>query len=279
MWSIGVVAFILLSGKMPFQGKTLKGYARKIHQGTYSMGGPEWKKVSSPAKRFVRSLLRYEPGRRFSAAQALKSPWLTRTYNAKERAPQEDVMNRIEEDLVKAHKASKFKRVAAMVIAYRMPVDELKELRAAFDAIDVSNCGCITYGEFQTALEQHGNFHFSTDQMKQMFDDLDMSRTGEINYTEFLSAVLLSRRNIEEDRIRAAFDKLDLDRSGFIDRADLVAVLQSHSTTKGAADDAELEKILQELDVDGDGRISYDEFHRLFFVDRDSTPSSVAAGQ
>jgi len=50
VWSIGVMAYILLSGRLPFDAKTKEELSRKIVKGKYRMDGKEWNKVSQAGK-------------------------------------------------------------------------------------------------------------------------------------------------------------------------------------------------------------------------------------
>ena len=57
LWSIGVIAYVLLSGFPPFFGETNKETYRKILKCDYDFDEEEWKGVSEEAKDFVRRLL------------------------------------------------------------------------------------------------------------------------------------------------------------------------------------------------------------------------------
>ena len=46
MWSIGVILYIMLSGRPPFNGKTDKEILKSVQAGNYSLGGDMWDKRS-----------------------------------------------------------------------------------------------------------------------------------------------------------------------------------------------------------------------------------------
>ncbi|CAM9601238.1 unnamed protein product [Discosporangium mesarthrocarpum] len=50
MWSVGVMAFILLSGDMPFDCTTQKRLLKSIEAGHYEFRGRRWKKISMEAR-------------------------------------------------------------------------------------------------------------------------------------------------------------------------------------------------------------------------------------
>jgi calcium-dependent protein kinase len=46
MWSIGVILYIMLSGRPPFNGKTDKEILKAVQAGNYSLSGEMWDKRS-----------------------------------------------------------------------------------------------------------------------------------------------------------------------------------------------------------------------------------------
>lgn len=51
MWSIGVMAFVLLSGDMPFNVATKQKLVRAVEEGSYEFSGRRWNIVSAEARR------------------------------------------------------------------------------------------------------------------------------------------------------------------------------------------------------------------------------------
>ena len=75
MWSVGVVAYILLCGYPPFNGNSDAEIVAAIRRGHYTFEDG-WAGKSSEALDFIKCLLRRDPRRRYSAKQALNHPWL-----------------------------------------------------------------------------------------------------------------------------------------------------------------------------------------------------------
>ena len=78
LWSVGVVAFIMMCGYPPFNGKRNKEVCAAIKRGKYHFDSQQWKGVSKEAKDFIRRLLQANPKKRMTPEQALNHPWLVK---------------------------------------------------------------------------------------------------------------------------------------------------------------------------------------------------------
>jgi len=76
-WSMGVVLFIMLSGKPPFSGKSNKEIIDNVLRGEYDFNAnPVWENISSLAKEFINKLLTRQADERLTAEEAYNHPWL-----------------------------------------------------------------------------------------------------------------------------------------------------------------------------------------------------------
>ncbi|CAI5937415.1 unnamed protein product [Closterium sp. NIES-65] len=71
VWSIGVITYILLSGRRPFWDRTEAGIFNEVLKKRPDFREKPWPNVSSSAKDFVKKLLKKDPRARPTAAQAL----------------------------------------------------------------------------------------------------------------------------------------------------------------------------------------------------------------
>lgn len=76
LWSLGVIAYILLGGYPPFHDENQKNLFRLIKAGRYEFHPEYWGGVSEEAKDFIRHLLEVNPDKRYTADQALKHSWV-----------------------------------------------------------------------------------------------------------------------------------------------------------------------------------------------------------
>ena len=75
IWSMGVILFIILSGRVPFQGKTDSETMQKILNKPLSMSSKAWETVSDDAKSLVARMLDKDPENRPSAEEIIMDPW------------------------------------------------------------------------------------------------------------------------------------------------------------------------------------------------------------
>lgn len=78
LWSVGVIAYILLCGYPPFNGKNNDQTHAAVLRGQYRFPSQEWKGTGRESRDFVRRLLQMDPRKRMSVEQALNHPWMVR---------------------------------------------------------------------------------------------------------------------------------------------------------------------------------------------------------
>ncbi|KAI4502216.1 hypothetical protein M0802_002898 [Mischocyttarus mexicanus] len=76
IWACGVILYILLVGYPPFWDDDQHRLYAQIKAGSYDYPSPEWDTVTPEAKNLINQMLTVNPGKRITANEALKHPWI-----------------------------------------------------------------------------------------------------------------------------------------------------------------------------------------------------------
>lgn len=247
LWSLGIVVFILLVGYMPFSGSD-EQQMRDIRAGEYSWKPHRWQLVSKEGISFVQKLLVVDPVERLTASQALQHPWLAKRSDSVAT----DVDPSIMCSLRAFAQESKFRRACMHAMAWSLSNEERASVRRAFIALDNDKGGTISLAEFKQVMQDQ--FHVEDSKVQEAFDAIDADHNGEILYSEFLAAMVSSRISMHDTLLEQTFHRFDTDNSGYISRENLSEALG------GTLTDDELSSMMLEIDVNKDGKISYEEF-------------------
>merc|ERR1719369_281621 len=133
--------------------------------------------------------------------------------------------------------------------------DQIGMFQDAFTRYDTDHDGVVTCREVGYILRAIGQ-NPSEAEIQDMVMAVDKDGTGSIDFPEFLMMMAL-KMNLEnaEDEVREAFKVFDGDGNGFINRQELTVVMANIGEKLSAA---EIQAMIDEADVDGDGQINYE---------------------
>lgn len=89
-----------------------------------------------------------------------------------------------------------------------------------------------------------------------MFDKVDIDKSGIIDYSEFLVAAMSQQRLLSRKKLQQAFKMFDKDGGGSISIEEIKDALNF----EGGLSAADLVQISKEVDQNGDGEVSFNEF-------------------
>ncbi|KAL4237345.1 Calmodulin-3 [Mactra antiquata] len=136
--------------------------------------------------------------------------------------------------------------------------DQIEEFKEAFALFDKDGDGTITTKELGTVMRSLGQ-NPTEAELKDMISEVDADGSGTIDFTEFLTMMADKIARPDED-LRESFAVFDRDGNGFISAAELRYVM----TNLGEKlTDEEVDEMIREADMDGDGQINYEEFAEM----------------
>ena len=128
-----------------------------------------------------------------------------------------------------------------------------------FNQIDVNGDGKINKNELLKGLKSKIKSDTLDQDVEQIYKNIDMDNNGYIEYEEFVRAAVSKERFINESVLRFAFRYFDKDNSGEITFDEIESVFKDSVADKSKVHES-LKAIVQEVDTNGDGQISFKEF-------------------
>ena len=292
IWSLGVIGYILLSGRYPFGSETMTSTMELLHNIREKVGDMEddnrphpsklfdtdhdlvWNDVSDHAKDFIQSLLQPNPEDRPTADEALHHVWME---EIRQRAFHDKIAGGTthwkEHGMAvwsglkatakrRASTPKVLKQAALTFIASQLVLkEEKKYIDEIFRLMDVQVDGVLSKEEVRRGYAEIFNKPLPEKDLEVLFTKIDKSGVGTIDYAEFVIASLNEKQLLHTDKLDKAFAAFDTNNDGFISADELQPLLQSYLADHDKNEHvAILETIIAQVDRDGDGRISKEEF-------------------
>ncbi|KAL4371815.1 hypothetical protein AHAS_Ahas06G0203500 [Arachis hypogaea] len=148
-------------------------------------------------------------------------------------------------------------------MADQLTDEQISEFKEAFSLFDKDGDGCITTKELGTVMRSLGQ-NPTEAELQDMINEVDADGNGTIDFPEFLNLMARKMKDTDsEEELKEAFRVFDKDQNGFISAAELRHVM----TNLGEKlTDEEVDEMIREADVDGDGQINYEEFVKVMMA-------------
>ena len=128
----------------------------------------------------------------------------------------------------------------------------------AFREIDKDGNGVIAKPELMRVFQEQKGNTFSQSEVERIIELVDTNDSGLIDFTQFLVAASNEQELLKRQRLENAFAYLDADKNGYITIDEIRSFLDGTDETKN-----QLKSIFDEVDKNGDGKISKNEFLTL----------------
>ncbi|CAG5106493.1 Oidioi.mRNA.OKI2018_I69.chr1.g2869.t1.cds [Oikopleura dioica] len=138
--------------------------------------------------------------------------------------------------------------------------EKLKHYQETFKKYDKNEDGTVTTAELATVLKESKK-DLSNQQIEDAVQKYDADGNGIIDFFEFIKLMANFNRDEEgEEAIRAVFRVFDKDGNGFISTKELREILKELGDD---VSDKEIIEMIRNVDIDGDGKVNYDEFVQM----------------
>ncbi|KAG8379521.1 hypothetical protein BUALT_Bualt07G0097700 [Buddleja alternifolia] len=161
-------------------------------------------------------------------------------------------------------------------MAQQLTEEQIAEFKEAFSLFDKDGDGiyiyiyvyvyincCITTKELGTVMRSLGQ-NPTEAELQDMINEVDADQNGTIDFPEFLNLMARKMKDTDsEEELKEAFKVFDKDQNGLIS----VAELRNVMTNIGEKlTDEDVNEMIREADVDGDGQVNYEEFVRMMLA-------------
>ena len=261
-WSAGVILYMLIVGRAPFDGKNDDEIIDNIKKGKFNAKHKKLLNASSEVQDLVKHLLQVNVKKRFSASDALKHPWFKK-FNAKAiyfNIDKEQIiiyLNRLRKFQIN----SKFQQMVLAFITHNIPDSkETKDILKIFRMFDTDDDGKLTMDELYKGLINYFDENIIKNEINDIFLLLDGGNRGYIEYEEFLRATLDQKTLLREENLVYAFNFFDKGNKGKLS----VDKIKKFFVDDKVSEDV-FKSIFNEIDSNEDGEIDFGEFKDMMY--------------
>lgn len=138
---------------------------------------------------------------------------------------------------------------------------QMADFREAFHFFDKDGDGRLTTRELGIVMRSLGENPTETS-LSEWVSEVDKDGSGRVEFNEFVQLMHRSMKESKQDTddVREAFKIFDKEGNGYISAAELRHVLTSLGER---LTDDEIDEVMREADLDGDGQVDYEAFVHL----------------
>ena len=261
-WSVGVILYMTLVGRAPFDGKDDEEIIYRINSVDYNKNEPRLVKHSPEVRDLVSHLLDKNIERRYSAKEALNHPWFTKFEGrALFRNFDEEEVKPYINNLLKYSFQSKIQQLVIAFLVHNLPNTDSSVLILKLFRHFNKTGNCKLSKEELT----NGLYHFKDKEevdkiIDHLFVLLDGDNDGFLEYEEFLRACIDRKQIITTTYLKYAFKFIDKEKTGTLDAQ---KIINAFVATPNKIIEAVFNNTLNTVDKDGDGIINFIEFQEL----------------
>ena len=262
-WSVGVILYMALVGKAPFDGKNDDEIIHKIAKGNYNNKESKLLNHSSEVRDLLSKLLEKDLSKRFSAKEALEHPWFKKFGGRSlfSNYKKEEVEPYINNLFIYSFN-SKIQQLVIAFLVHNLPSsDSSIIILKLFRHFNTSGNCKLTKDELRQGLYEYREPEFVDNYVENLFLLLDGDNNGYIEYEEFLRACIDKKLILKKNYLKYAFKFLKQDDE--TETLNTQKIIKAFVIKPNIILEAVFNKTLNNVDKDGDGTINYQEFEEL----------------
>ena len=261
-WSVGVILYMMLVGRAPFDGKDDEEIICKINSGEYNSKEPRLLKHSPEVRDLVKKLLQKDTNKRYSAQEALNHPWFQKfggrsLFSNFKREEIEPYIN----NLFNYSFNSKIQQLVIAFLVHNLPNNDSSiNILKLFRYFNKSGNCKLTKEELMNGLYDYRDKNEVDKVVDHLFTLLDGDNNGYIEFDEFLRACIDKKIILTTTYLKYAFKFLDKEKTGTLNTQ---KIIKAFVLNPNKLLEAVFNNTLNSVDHDGDGIINFEEFKEL----------------
>ena len=261
-WSVGVILYMMLVGRAPFDGKDDEEIILKINSADYNSKEPKLMKHSPEVRDLVSKLLQKDTDKRYSAKEAIAHPWFQK-YGGRSlysNFKKEEIEPYIK-NLFNYYFNSKIQQLVIAFLVHNLPNDDSSIIvLKLFRHFNKSGSCKLTKEELMNGLYDYRDKNEVDKVVDHLFRLLDGDNNGFIEYEEFLRACIDKKTILKSTYLKYAFKFLDKEKTGTLNTQ---KIIKAFVLTPNKLIEAVFNNTLNSVDHDSDGIINFEEFQEL----------------
>ena len=267
-WSVGVILYMTLVGRAPFDGKDDEEIIYKINSVDYNEKEPRLLEHSPEVRDLVKNLLKKDWNKRYSAKEALNHPWFEKyggraLFSNFKKQEIEPYIN----NLFTYSFNSKLQQLVIAFLVHNFPQTESStSILKMFRFFNKSGNCKLTKEELRNGLYEYKEKEKVDEHVDNLFILLDSDNNGFLEFEEFLRACMDKKKILTKNNLKYAFKFLDKYGTGNLNSQKIISAFV---TKPNKILEAVFNKSLNSVDHDSDGIINFDEFQELMLKTMD----------
>ena len=261
-WSVGIILYMFLAGKAPFDGRSNEEIINSIKTKTLDLNNENLLQRSDEARDLVKGLLNKNIEERLSAKQALNHKWFKK-FNGRQlfgNFMEKDIQPYIN-NLFNYTFHSKIQQLVIAFLVHNLPTtNSSRNILKLYRYFNISGDCKLTKDELVKGLNKYRKEVEVRKKVDHLFILLDGDNNGFIEYEEFLRACIDKKEILTDEYLKYAYKFLDKENRGNLS---VKEISNSFLKEENKLFEIAISKDINDVDQDGDGNINFNEFKQL----------------